>query len=91
MDHLEHLAGAMDRIFGDVPAVPADFGNGNVADEAQRARMDWMRRCRKVADERKAIVMKALAPDAISVRLMLTLYVEAERDHAKAEFVAEGK
>lgn len=71
--------------------IPMGFEAGQIHEEdARTAQESWLRHCRGVADERKAIVMKHL-PDTVSMRLLISLLIEAERDHAKAEFVARGK
>lgn len=91
MGELELMGKAMDRV------LYPDFGGMQEADpdtfrtDAQIAQESWMRHTRKVADERKALVLNAIPVDRVSLRLMLSLLIEAERDHAKAEYVAVGK
>lgn len=72
---------------GDVVALGVEAGR---AEEAQVAQESWMRYCRRIADERKELVLKSL-PDNIPLKLMLSLLIDAERDHAKAEWIAVGK
>ena len=62
----------------------------HVLASAKEAQASWMKHCRKVADERRKLVMDALPSDSV-MRLMVSLLIDAERDHAKAEWVSEGK
>lgn len=78
-----------DTAMGEVIELGVEAGRIHEED-ARAAQESWMRHCRTVADERKAIVMRSL-PDSTPLRLLVSLLIDAERDHAKAEWLARGK
>lgn len=92
MDELEVLGKAIDKVMGYETHLPSDFSNGNhtldAQDMARIAQETWLRTCRQKADVRKKLVMDALSDSRLDIRLLVSLYVEAERDHAAAQAMA---